>query len=382
MLTSIIGFLITIVKLILILGIVATIHEFGHFLFSKMFKIGVDEFSVGFGPLIFQKKYKGTMYSLRCIPLGGYCAIEGEGEASDSDTSFSKKNPVQKILVLVAGALFNAILAFSIFVFIAFLTTSYNTKIVELDENSVLKNAGIQVGDEIYSINGERVKLWTQILNMSVANDNGSVEVEYIRDGKKNSVIVNDAIKTIGYIGVSFVVENDGNSVSNEVSMVASGNSAQEAGIKAGDKIISINGTSTNNSSDIIDIVQKNASNELDFEIQRGTEVIHKTVTPKAKANFDLGISMTQEVKTNLSLAMAYVGANFKNIVGSYVKLFQGEVSVKDMSGIVGIGEVVSKSSGVLEFFDLMAIISLAVGVANVMPFPPLDGGKIVIVLY
>ena len=72
------SFLITIIKLLIILGVVATIHEFGHFIFSKMFKVGVNEFSIGFGPKIFQKKYKDTMYSLRWIPLGGYCAIEGE----------------------------------------------------------------------------------------------------------------------------------------------------------------------------------------------------------------------------------------------------------------------------------------------------------------
>ena len=86
-----ISFLITILKLIIILGVVTTIHEFGHFIISKAFKIGVGEFSIGFGPKIIQKKYKDTMYSLRCIPLGGYCAIEGEGEQSDSENSFAKK---------------------------------------------------------------------------------------------------------------------------------------------------------------------------------------------------------------------------------------------------------------------------------------------------
>ena len=86
-------------------------------------------------------------------------------------------------------------------------------------------------------------------------------------------------------------------------------------------------------------------------------------------------------VAKSSSLAFASAYSNVKAIVGSYVDLFRGKVGVKDMSGIVGIGEVVSKTSGILEFLNLMGIISLAIGVANIMPFPPLDGGKIVIVI-
>lgn len=90
------GFILVVVKLLIILGIVATIHEFGHFLFSKMFKVGVNEFSIGFGPKIVQKKFGETMYSLRCIPLGGYCAIEGEEGTSDKENSLQNKNLIQK----------------------------------------------------------------------------------------------------------------------------------------------------------------------------------------------------------------------------------------------------------------------------------------------
>jgi len=98
-----VSFLITIIKLLVIILSVATIHEFGHFIASKMLGVGVDEFSIGFGPKIVQKKYKGTMYSLRWLPLGGYCAIEGEEateESKNSDTSYQKKNAFEKIIIL------------------------------------------------------------------------------------------------------------------------------------------------------------------------------------------------------------------------------------------------------------------------------------------
>ena len=103
--------ILTIIKLLVVLGVVATIHEFGHFLFAKLFKMTVNEFSIGFGPKIVQKQWRETMYSLRWIPLGGYVAIEGEEGDSEDKNAFSNKAPWKRIVVLVAGVLFNAILA-------------------------------------------------------------------------------------------------------------------------------------------------------------------------------------------------------------------------------------------------------------------------------
>ncbi len=375
-----VAFLITILKLLIILGVVATIHEFGHFLFAKLFKMGVNEFSIGFGPKIVQKEFKGTMYSLRWIPLGGYCAIEGEDGDSDREDSFANKNALEKIIVLLAGVFFNAILAAVIFIGIGFATSTFNTKITNLDESSVLAKAGIQVGDEIYSVNGNKVNLSDDLMSKrsDLPND---VEIEYIRDGKKNKAIVKDAVTNIGYIGVSFLVDPNNIDISNEIEMVASGGAAVSAGLKAGDKIIKINGVDTNNSYDVINIVKQNAGNSLKFTIVRGSETIEKDITPNSQRQFNLGNFETEKVKPSLYYAVLSAKNNFVNIVGSYVDLFRGQVSVNEMSGIVGIGEVVSKTEGLLSFLNLLGIISLAVGVANIMPFPPLDGGKIVIVL-
>ncbi len=373
-------FLITIIKLLIILGVVATIHEFGHFIFAKLFKMGVNEFSIGFGPKIVQKKYKDTMYSLRWIPLGGYCAIEGEDGESDREDSFAKKNAFEKIVVLLAGVFFNAILAAIIFIGVGFAVNTYNTKITDLDANSPLAKAGIQVGDEIYSVNGSKVHLIDDLMakKSNLPND---VEVEYIRDGKINKVTVKDAVTNIGYIGVSFLVNADGSDVSNEIEMVASGCAAVNAGLKAGDKIVNINGVETKSSTDIVNIIKQNAGNSLKFTIIRGEETIEKDIVPDTQRQFNLGNFVTEKVKPNLYYATLSAKNNFVNIVGSYIDLFKGNVSVNEMSGIVGIGEVVSKTEGLLSFLNLLGIISLAVGVANIMPFPPLDGGKIVIVL-
>jgi len=374
-------FIIAILKLIVILGVVTTIHEFGHFLFSKIFKIGVEEFAVGFGPVVFQKKYKDTMYSLRAIPLGGFCAIEGEDGISDSETSFAKKNVFQKVVVLVMGAIFNAILATVIFVSIAYVTPTYSTTVTGFAENSVLEKSGVSVGDKIISIDSKKVNLQSELISQNYNLDKSYVTVEYLHNGELKQTIVDDAIKEIGYIGVSFKIADDNQSVTNIIDMVASGGSSVEAGLKAGDKIVSVNGIQTNNSSDVINIIRENPNEEIEMKIERNGETIDKTVKTDSKKMFSLDIASTEKVKTTITLAFASAFDNAKTIIGSYVDLFKGKVGIKDMSGIVGIGEVVYKTEGLLEFFNLMAIISLAVGVANLLPFPPLDGGKVVIVV-
>lgn len=373
-------FVIAIIKLIIILGVVTTIHEFGHFLFSKLFKIGVNEFAIGFGPVIFQKKYKDTMYSLRAIPLGGFCAIEGEEGDSEKENSFAKRNVFQKIIVLVAGAMFNAILATGIFVILAYITPTYTTTIAAFQEESVLEKAGVQVGDKIVSIDGKKVNLQSELVSQNYNLNKSSVIVEYINNNQLKQTIVENAIQEIEYIGVSFKISDDRNNVTNIIDMVASGGAAVKAGLKAGDKIIAVNGNEIDSATYITPMIRKYPNQEVVLKIDRNGEVIDISLVPDSKKVFDLGIYSTEEVKTTIPLAFVSAFENAKRIVGSYVDLFKGKVGIDDMSGIVGIGEVVYKTEGILEFFNLMAIISLAVGVANLLPFPPLDGGKVVIV--
>lgn len=373
------GFILVVVKLLIILGIVATIHEFGHFLFSKMFKVGVNEFSIGFGPKIVQKKFGETMYSLRCIPLGGYCAIEGEEGTSDKENSLQNKNLIQKVLILMMGAGFNAILAAVIFFFISFTSQTYTTKIESISSDSILYQAGIQSGDTINSINGKKVRTLSEVLNFDVSDiKDGKIEVEYTRDNVLNKVTIENAVKKIGYLGITFNASGDS---SNVIDMVASGGKAFDAGLKAGDKIVSVASVPTNTSKEVVGEIVKYPNQEIEIVISRKGEEITKTVVPESKNSLSLGIISTIVEKTNLYYALVNMGDKFKSIIGSYVDLFTGKVGIKDMSGIVGIGEIVSKSNGFLEFINLLGIISLAVGVANILPFPPLDGGKIVIVV-
>lgn len=378
-----VSFIITIVKLLVIILAVATIHEFGHFLASKLLKVGVDEFSIGFGPKIVQKKFRGTMYSLRWLPLGGYCAIEGEEETEenkDSESSYQRKNPLEKIIILSMGVIFNFILALVIFICVYLPGNVATTQIKSFTEDSVLLEAGLQEDDRIVSINGKEVELYSQISNFDLDSDVNDVEIEYERDGNIYSTLVKDAQRVEGKIGINFKIDENGNST-NVIELTGAGTSAAEVGLKSGDAILTVNGVSTPDAYAIVDEIEDKAGQEITMQIQRDDEVMEFTVIPEAQKVFDLGIQSVATTKSNIGYAFTETVENIKNIVGSYADLFTGKVSISNMSGIVGIGEVVSKSSGILNFFYLMAMISMAVGVANILPFPPLDGGKIVIVL-
>ena len=227
----------TIIKLIIVLSVVATIHEFGHFLFAKLFKMTVNEFSIGFGPKIFSKEYKGTKYSLRWILFGGYVAIEGEEGDSEDDNAFNKKPCWQRIIVLVAGVLFNAILATVLFLGTNMVSPTFGTKISGIYENGAAYVAGLREGDVITKIEDKVTHIYQDVALYN-KTDKKDVTVEYLRDGKTYKTLVKDAVKKIGYMGVYFEatkLDENGNVLS-YVQVVEPGMPAASK-IKAGDKI-------------------------------------------------------------------------------------------------------------------------------------------------
>lgn len=376
------GIVLTIIKLLIVLGIVATIHEIGHFIFAKLFKTTVNEFSIGFGKKIVQKKHKGTMYSLRWIPLGGYVAIEGEGAESEDANSFSNKPCIQRIIILIMGATFNALLAAIIFLSVNFGNVTYTTQIKDLNPSSIAYNAGLRDGDIITKINNKKVHIYSDMVLYNDTKEE-NVKIEYLRNEVAHNTVVEGAVKEIGFAGIYFdtsATDELGNVLS-KVEMTEPGKPASKVGIKPGDVIVGINGKKITLSKEVVEIVSKSANKELEFEIQRNEEKLTYKFEPENKKNFDLGITNYEYTDTTLKYSYYKSVATVKQIVGSYVDLFKGNVGINQLSGVVGVGEVISRADGILEFLNLLGIISLAIGVANIMPFPPLDGGKIVLVL-
>ena len=146
------------IKIIFLLGFLILIHEGGHFCIAKLFKVKVNEFSIGFGKKIITKKSGETTYSLRIIPLGGYVSMLGEEERSEDERSFSKQSIPKRIAIVAAGGLVNILFGLLIYFIVLFVIGNFSSKTVEsVVENYGAKNAGIVAGDEIVSVNNKHV---------------------------------------------------------------------------------------------------------------------------------------------------------------------------------------------------------------------------------
>lgn len=373
--------IITIIQLILVLSIVAIVHEFGHFIVAKAFKMTVNEFSIGFGKALWQKEYKGTVYSFRLLLLGGYVAIEGEEGETEDENSFSKKHPFKRILVLVAGVVFNFILAICIMLGINFSSDTLTTKLKGLEPGTVLYEAGLRDGDEITKVGNITTHIYQDIALYDNV-ENKDVVIEYISQGEKKDVVLKDVVKEKGSVGIYFKSNalNEDGTLKPVIDIVEPGSVAESAGLKSSDEIISINYIDVANTSDVIALTAANPEKEMAIVVIREGEEVEVKLTPKAVKYIELGITDVEIEDTTLKYSWYKSVNTVIRVVDSYVDLFKGKVKLNQMSGIVGVGEMVSKTEGILELLSLLATISLAIGMANIMPFPPLDGGKIVLV--
>lgn len=187
------------------------IHEFGHFIAAKLLGVKVNEFAVGFGPKLFKKQYGETLYSVNLVPLGGYCAMEGEDESSGDDRAFCNKKAWRRFLIVVMGAVFNLLLGIVIISCTLIPQDRFTTtKIAEFHENAVSVNSGLEADDEIIAIDGRRI-FSTYDLSYAFTNiDNGKVDITVLRDGQKKNLkdveFKSQNIDGIDYLSVDFYV--------------------------------------------------------------------------------------------------------------------------------------------------------------------------------
>ena len=172
---------------ILIFGVLIAVHEFGHFLAAKACGVRVNEFSIGMGPQLFHKTKGDTEYSLRLLPIGGYCAMEGEDEDSDDDRALGRQVWWKKFIIFVAGAFMNFLTGLIIVICLyAGAQAFYTTEIVELNPDFPQQGEdGLMPGDTIYAINGERIYLKSDVSLIVGLGDTGTIDMTVLRDGKK-----------------------------------------------------------------------------------------------------------------------------------------------------------------------------------------------------
>lgn len=181
-----------IILIILVFGVIVFFHEFGHFIVAKMNKIAVMEFSIGMGPAIFSVKKKETKYSLRLLPIGGYCMMMGEDGESEDENAFNNKPLLARILVIAAGPVFNFILAFLFSIILIHFTGCDPAKLTYVASDSAAADAGIEVGDTVTEINGKNIYNYREILLYMQAEDTSKPVTLGIRheDGTESSVLV------------------------------------------------------------------------------------------------------------------------------------------------------------------------------------------------
>ena len=374
-----ISFFIAAIKIIILLGFLILIHEAGHFTVAKLCKVKVNEFAIGFGHIIWKRQGKETKYALRLIPLGGFVSMEGEDERSEDDRSFSKASIPKRMAIVVAGATVNII--FAIIVYFALISTSgtYISNVVEETINGyAAQQIGIQRGDEIIEIDGKEIKSQKDI-NEVISKSNGEqINIKVNRDGEiveYNTKPTEVPVKTTG------IYLDD----SAKIIAVEKGSSSERSGVKANDKLIKVNDVEINEDPNkAVEAINEKGLNTMVLTVERSGQQIQIELIPDYVSTYYLGVNLKQAPDTfwNRCINGGMQTVEFlTSIVDNLKQLFTGQVGVDQMMGPVGISEVIAKSNGFREFFQMMALISLSLGVTNLLPIPALDGGKLLILI-
>jgi regulator of sigma E protease len=387
--------LLSLAGFIVVLGVLIFVHEAGHFLVAKLFRVRVLVFSFGFGKRLFGFRKGDTDYRVSLIPLGGYVRMAGdtpEENVAGNPDEFLSKPKWQRFLILFAGPFMNIVIAISfiaITAIIGFQEPVTKPVIAGVIQGTPAAKAGLQAGDRILSIKGEPVQDYFDIRLLISMNSGTAVEVVYNRGGAVRKTVLTPQKEQgdfgpVGRAGIEF-------SADPIVGGVLPNTPAAAAGLRTGDTILSANGKPTPSLEKFVIVSDELKTKPLPVEIARGSQRLRLTIAPIADDE-DLAISrgilrQTRTIQLGLVPALRYsVAENWKNLrlaMSALARLFRPEGSVKELSGPINIARIagMAMQAGWLQVLRLMALISLQLGVMNLLPIPVLDGGHIMILL-
>ena len=377
-----------IVVAILALSIIILIHELGHFIAARAVGIKVLEFAIFMGPKLFSFERKGTIYSIRAIPIGGFVAMEGEEEDVNSTTSYSRMPAWKKIIAVSAGPAANFIFALLV-LFILFISSGYaldgNTVI---EEGTIAYEAGLRSGDELISIDGRRVHDPLDLTVLLYTVDGREIEVEYKRDGKKLTTIATPEQVGGDRYMINFIPEGE----TTVIGQLEADSNGYIAGLRTGDKITEVNGIPVTNRDDIDAVMSKVNGGEITVSVEKNGGISSYNFEPVFQSipiYYDLGIyyiSSPTNIWTAIKHSVNFSISTLRAVILSIVWLITGAVKFKEMMGPVGIvttiGATIQQDTFklfIINLANMMAFISLNLGLMNLIPFPALDGSKIVI---
>ena len=290
---KVITFLISAIKIIILLGVLITIHELGHFVVAKLCKVKVNEFAIGFGPAIWRKQGKETKYTLRLIPLGGYNSMEGEDEASEDDRSFSKASIPKRMAIVLAGATVNIIFAIIIYFTITATSGTYvSNQIDEIIDGYVAQEVGLQTGDKIVEGNGQKIKN-KKDLNEVLAKSEGK---EIATKIERNGEIIEYAIKPSEIKSKVTGIYLDEKC---KIIAVEKNSPSERQGIQANDILVKVNDVMIDGDTKIAlqEISQKD-NETITLTVKRGEEEYTIELIPDYETTYLLGINLKQAEDT------------------------------------------------------------------------------------
>ena len=394
---------------IVALGILVAVHEWGHFYVARKCGVQVERFSIGFGKPIWRKLSKsGTEYVIAMIPLGGYVRML-DGRIDDvpselEDKAFNNKPVLQRMAVIAAGPGVNFIFAFFalwLMYLVGLETVKPVVKVVE--PQSIAAVAGVQSGDEIIKI-GDRITPDWEAVNLEVVSNIGSekttVTVKNSSNGEKELTFTlgswnfdPDSESPLGSLGLTPYRPD----ATLTVGFVGEGSAAQEAGLKPGDELVALNGSKLTSWEGLVEVIVESPGESISLDIQRDGQqltlnaTIARRDTPQGQSGY-LGVSPTFEpwpegyVFTHQYGIIEAIGKALDKTwrlmtlsVEMIGKLITGDVSVKNLSGPISIAQGAGTSAGygLAYFLSFLALISVNLGIINLLPLPMLDGGHL-----
>jgi len=404
-------FLTYVLAFIVAVGIIVTVHEYGHYWVAKKLGVKVLRFSVGFGkPLLTRLGGEDkTEYVLASIPLGGYVKMlderEGEVSASEVHRAFNHQNVWKRFAIVSAGPIFNFI--FAVFAYwITFVAGVDGVKptVGEIQAQSIADQAQIQALDTFTHIENQPVKTWQQttIQMLNGALKTGSVSATLRREDSSQKTVTLDLNDTKQLLAEGNLLEKIGISPWRYQYQARFGEIrngvAKKAGIQEGDKVISVDGKEVDSWVELVSYIQQRAEVPINFVLQRGDEQLSFQVSPSAdeldgKVIGRIGaypyIDQQQLELQKVVVRYGVIESFGKGLVKTWEvsiltlkllwKLVVGEASLKNISGPVTIAEYagVSAAIGFSAFVGALAIISISIGILNLLPIPVLDGGHL-----
>ena len=411
----------SVLALLVTLGILVTVHEFGHFWVARRCGVKVLKFSIGFGKAVKTWVGKdGVEYVIAPIPLGGYVRMLGQEDTSVADAeavpaeeqekSFASKSVWQRMAISAAGPAANFLLAIVIFwiINIVFGTSGVAPVISSVTEGSVAERAGLVPGDEIIAIDGEPTLIWQQVALQLVGRMGESGSVTFSVRGPESAAARDVNVPILSFMADSTdprplktlgITQIDIPAV---IDKLIEGEAGEQAGLLAGDRIVRVAGQRIDGWTQWVEIIRASPELELEVEVERGNQLIELRLTPALSELPDgsrIGIigayvqqvdydelvprEMRREVKYNvLSAIVPAITETYEKsvfVLVSIKKMIVGLISVKNINGPITIAQVAGETAsyGLNVYLGFLALLSISLGVMNLMPIPVLDGGHI-----